>query len=105
MNLTSVQSAPIFVSKPHFLDADEYYINNVHGLTPPDRKKHDIFLQVEPKSGMTVNARKCLQVNAKVEPMMMLYPNLRETYFPVAWFSEYGKIDKKDANDLNLGMD
>ena len=38
---------PIFVSKPHFLDANEYYSNDINGPSS-NRDKHDSFLNVEP---------------------------------------------------------
>ena len=38
---------PIFVSKPHFLDADKYYSNDINGPSS-NRDKHDSFLNVEP---------------------------------------------------------
>ena len=35
------------MSKPHFLDADEYYSNDINGPSS-NRDKHDSFLNVEP---------------------------------------------------------
>lgn len=46
-DLLSFLDVPIFVSKPHFLDADEYYNNDINGPSS-DRNKHDSFLNVEP---------------------------------------------------------
>ena len=40
---------PVFVSKPHFLDADESYLHGVNGLHP-NRSINDSFLEVEPVS-------------------------------------------------------
>ena len=45
-----ILDVPIFVSKPHFLDADESYRENVSGLSNPDPKIHDSYLCVEPVS-------------------------------------------------------
>ena len=52
LNLTAVfvQNAPIFASKPHFLDADPGYRDNVTGLVP-DRSIHDSNLDIEPITG------------------------------------------------------
>ena len=44
-----LSDVPVFVSKPHFLDADKHYLENVTGLKPI-RNKHDAFLNVEPVS-------------------------------------------------------
>ena len=35
------------MSKPHFLDANEYYSNDINGPSS-NRDKHDSFLNVEP---------------------------------------------------------
>lgn len=41
--------APVFVSKPHFLDADKSYLDGVIGLHP-NLSTDDAFLEVEPVS-------------------------------------------------------
>ena len=41
------QDAPVFASKPHFLDADPDYLKNVTGLHP-NRSIHDSYLVIEP---------------------------------------------------------
>ena len=52
LNLTSVfpENAPVFASKPHFLDAFAGYWANVSGMDP-DRYLHDSHLDVEPITG------------------------------------------------------
>ena len=52
LNLTAVftQNAPVFASKPHFLDAYPGYVDNVTGLYP-NRDLHDSYLDVEPITG------------------------------------------------------
>ena len=52
LNLTAVfeENAPVFASKPHFLDADKGYLNNVTGMDPV-RSLHDSNLDVEPITG------------------------------------------------------
>ena len=42
--------APVFGSKPHFLDCDESLFKAVDGISPPDRSKHDIVGDIEPVS-------------------------------------------------------
>ena len=44
------ENAPVFASKPHFLDADESYLKNIIGLDPV-RSLHDSYLDVEPITG------------------------------------------------------
>ena len=52
LNLTAVfeESAPVFASKPHFLDADKGYLDNVTGMDPV-RSLHDSYLDIEPITG------------------------------------------------------
>lgn len=37
-----------------------------------------------------MNAEKRLQVNVRISDVLLLYPNINVTYFPVAWFEEVG---------------
>ena len=52
LNLTAVypENLPFFISKPHFLDADPGYRENVSGMHP-NRSKHDSFLDIDPLTG------------------------------------------------------
>jgi len=43
----------MYISKPHFLDADNEILNGVIGLSP-DPEKHDTFLDFHPVSRSTV---------------------------------------------------
>jgi len=40
--------APVYASKPHFLDCDKSLLEAVKGISPPVRSKHDIIGDVEP---------------------------------------------------------
>ena len=42
--------APVYGSKPHFLDCDESLLEAVEGISPPDKRVHDIIVDVEPVS-------------------------------------------------------
>ena len=42
--------APVFGSKPHFLDCDPSLYNAIEGISPPDRDKHDVVVDIEPVS-------------------------------------------------------
>eukprot|EP01114_Cavostelium_apophysatum_P019551 TRINITY_DN6337_c0_g1_i1.p1 TRINITY_DN6337_c0_g1~~TRINITY_DN6337_c0_g1_i1.p1 ORF type:complete len:506 (+),score=96.29 TRINITY_DN6337_c0_g1_i1:35-1552(+) len=92
INITSASSsAPVFLSKPHFLDADPCYREAVVGMAP-NRTLHDINIDVEPITGKTMSAQKRLQVNVKVDPVVLLYQNITETYVPVVWIEEIATI-------------
>ena len=66
MNLTAAVLAPIFASKPSFLDAEEWLIDEVSGLPPAEKETMDTNIWVEPHTGVLVKALKQLQVNIMV---------------------------------------
>lgn len=39
--------APVFMSFPHFFNADEYYLNAIEGMSP-NKEKHQFFMTFEP---------------------------------------------------------
>jgi hypothetical protein len=39
---------PILISQPHFLNAEEKFINAIKGMSKPDRSIHDSFLKIYP---------------------------------------------------------
>jgi hypothetical protein len=46
---TCRHGAPAFISNPHFLDADPYYVSQVSGLQP-EVDKHQFYITLEPVS-------------------------------------------------------
>eukprot|EP01104_Vermistella_antarctica_P017998 TRINITY_DN6538_c0_g1_i1.p1 TRINITY_DN6538_c0_g1~~TRINITY_DN6538_c0_g1_i1.p1 ORF type:complete len:578 (+),score=110.87 TRINITY_DN6538_c0_g1_i1:159-1892(+) len=104
-NLTAAsQGAPIFISKPHFLDADPYYLSMLEGISPPNATIHDTFLDVEPNTGLVMNAAKRLQMNVMVQPLLLLYPNITTTYVPVFWVQEGGALNEDQASALHSSL-
>lgn len=61
-NLTQVATLPLFISKPHFLDADPWYVSSVVGMQP-NREIHDVYLDVEPNTGALFRVRNRCQTN------------------------------------------
>ncbi|CAG2169576.1 unnamed protein product [Oppiella nova] len=54
--------APIFISNPHFLKADPYYLTTVSGLKP-DSDAHQSFLDIEPQTGTPIELGLRVQIN------------------------------------------
>jgi len=46
--------APIYGCKPHFLDCDDSLQKTVKGISPPDRDRDDILVDIEPVSVINV---------------------------------------------------
>jgi hypothetical protein len=60
-NLTTVAGAPLFASKPHFLDGDRSLAGSVVGMLPR-KEVHDTYLDIEPNTGELARAHKRLQL-------------------------------------------
>jgi len=108
LNLTrGYYGAEIFITKPHFLDADPILLNGVNGLSPPDSDKHDTTIDVEPNSGFVMRAFKRMQINVRMYPFptwclfpFIEFPNITSGYWPVAWFEESGEIPDDKSHDF-----
>lgn len=50
LNVTACKvGAPVFLSFPHFYNADPYYVNAVEGMNPT-KEEHELYITVEPVS-------------------------------------------------------
>lgn len=58
----------MFLSYPHFHDADPTYLSQVDGLKP-EKDKHELYLVLEPKSGLLLDMAARLQSNILIEPI------------------------------------
>ncbi|CAL8110768.1 unnamed protein product [Orchesella dallaii] len=95
--------APIWMSTPYFLDGDAGYLAD-SGLPDPDREKHQTLLDIEPNTGVLLNAHKRIQVNVYINntiPGVNAYRNLKEEFlFPLLWADESAAMDPENADDL-----
>jgi len=79
-------NAPIYMSMPHFLDADPYFLAQVEGLEP-EASKHEFYLDVEPRTGSPVSLAARVQLNVAISkpPGLVRFRNVPEIMFPVFW--------------------
>lgn len=79
-------NAPIYISMPHFLDADPYFLSRVNGLSP-DRDKHEFYIDLEPRTGSPVTLAARVQLNVAISkpPGLVRFRNVPEIMFPVFW--------------------
>ena len=90
--------APIYVSLPHFLDADEYYLEQVDGLKP-NRSLHEFYIDVESTlHSVPVGAKARLQLNVATPELR--FRNIPNAMIPVLWQEVTFKIDKPVATML-----
>lgn len=92
------QDAPIVMSQPHFFEAPDY----VHGVIGmhPDAAVHQTILDVEPFTGVTLNASKRIQVNMYVQKLES-YKDTKHLnnsiVFPISWVDEHAAIPDDEA--------
>jgi len=95
--------APVFVSQPHFYQADPYYVNHVHGLQPKE-ELHGTFFRIEPRSGVPTDVVARFQINVMVAPVngLTLLEDVSTTFIPVMWFENKAGIPKKLVSKMSL---
>jgi len=81
--------APIILSWPHFLYANQSYINSVKGLQP-DADRHSFYFEVQPVTGTTLAAKARVQINLGIKnnPAFSAVKNVKDTVLPLLWFEE-----------------
>ena len=95
--------APIFISKPHFFDADPYYLTTVGGLTP-NSSLHQTFLDVEPITGIPIELDLKVQINVHIEPLVnhfKQYRKMPKIHIPVLWQEFAIHVTDQIANKLH----
>ncbi len=95
-NMTAAQGIPLFLSKPHFLDADSS-LGTGMGISTADPEKHDTFLDVEPITGAVMNAKKRLQINLQVQASDYFSKDIMDEILPLVWVEEGGSIQPDQA--------
>eukprot|EP01117_Protostelium_nocturnum_P012466 TRINITY_DN459_c1_g1_i1.p1 TRINITY_DN459_c1_g1~~TRINITY_DN459_c1_g1_i1.p1 ORF type:complete len:497 (+),score=126.34 TRINITY_DN459_c1_g1_i1:1875-3365(+) len=100
-NLTNVfQGTPIFLSSPHFLDADPFYLSQVDGLQP-NRSLHETSLDIDPITGITLSVRKRLQIVCQMGSSFVSNPDFKPAYIPVMWADLSSELTKDVADQIS----
>ncbi|CAH0712801.1 unnamed protein product, partial [Brenthis ino] len=84
-------NAPVYLSYPHFYNAEPSLLERFEGLQP-DKKKHESYFLLQPKIGVPLEAQVRVQLNIKVDQA----PNIKvnnihkfpDIVFPVMWVQE-----------------
>lgn len=105
MDLMPCVGAPVYGSKPHFLDSDAELIDSIVGLNP-NRSLHDVYVNFELRSGTPLSAAKRLQFSMSFEPieeyeMMSKFPTL---LMPLFWVEEGVQLNKTYTNLLKYQL-
>lgn len=96
---------PVFMSMPHFCHVDPAVAAQTTGVSPCDEGTHDLWLGVEPVTGITMAARKRLQVSSAFDGRhSSLDGNLRSTILPMFWAEEAGEVGEAQAKQIRSSM-
>lgn len=93
---------PVVVSFPHFYLADPSIQSSVYGLHPVP-EEHQTAVDVEPWTGLVLQAYKRLQINMYITKIegISLTADVPSVFLPVFWLNESAVIDDKHAAMLH----
>jgi hypothetical protein len=108
LNLTSVyEGLNLFLSKPHFLGADETLTSSVYGLNP-DTNLHQTYYLIEPISGSTFESFVRIQSNFYISPISFTRSGISEVWFedlsPVYLPLMWSETHYKNSEELSLSI-
>lgn len=86
--------APLFLSQPHFYNADPVLVDAVRGLHP-NPEEHSLFLDIHPVTGIPMNCSVKLQLSLFVKEVKGIGQtgNIRPVVLPLLWFGESGAME------------
>jgi len=108
LNLTTVVGAPVFFSKGHFLDADPSLFEYIENMTMPDPAVDDIYIDVEPITGVAFVTYKMSQINIHVGALVQeqLIVNMtRQWIHPLIVVSQNSRLVDSQIADLKDALD
>lgn len=88
------QNSPVFISHPHFYNADPVLLNFVMGLSPTE-EEHGLFIDIHPETGIPMNVSIRLQLNLFMKTVSGITETgkISDVVMPMIWFEESGYID------------
>ncbi|XP_065707773.1 scavenger receptor class B member 1 [Patagioenas fasciata] len=95
LNVSSCRhDAPMFISHPHFYNADPSLLDAVEGLQP-SKDKHGLFLDIHPMTGIPMNCSIKLQLNLYIKQVVGIVQTgrIKPVVLPLLWFGESGHIE------------
>ncbi|CAG9862240.1 unnamed protein product [Phyllotreta striolata] len=95
--------SPTFLSFPHFYQADPYYRNAIKGMKP-DKTKHEMYITIEPKSGVIMDIQIVMQINMLLQPIPNIgfYEKSPKVFLPLFYFTQNIYLKDDIASSLRL---
>ncbi|GAB6030883.1 scavenger receptor class B, member [Chamberlinius hualienensis] len=96
---------PIYLSQPHFYQADESFVKAFDGLEP-NSNLHSTFALVEPLTGVPMSVSAKLQLNAYIEqvPNFGMFSEMPTMIFPLIWTEEAVTLDEKMVDTFKSAL-
>ncbi|XP_063223832.1 sensory neuron membrane protein 1-like [Bacillus rossius redtenbacheri] len=87
----------VILSYPHLYMADPEYLKYAVGMSPA-RRRHETFLEVEPRTGVPLRGSKKVQLNMFLTriPEVTVFRNVSEGLFPAMWLDEGIEVNDKN---------
>ena len=94
--------SPVFVSRPHFYQADPSYLHQFQTGLQPSADKHNSVLWMEPVSSIPGKVNIRLQLNILLKPVegINLFKDVQEVMFPVLWFESLAELPEGSLDML-----
>ncbi|XP_051539823.1 scavenger receptor class B member 1-like isoform X1 [Myxocyprinus asiaticus] len=102
---TCRHNSPVFISHPHFYNADPVLLDTVNGLSP-NEEEHGLFIDVHPETGVPINVSIRLQLNLLMKNVSGISETgkITEVVMPMIWFEESGYIDGPVLNTFRTNL-
>ena len=100
-------NAPVYVSLPHFLHADQLYSDALTGISKPNETIHGTYVYLEPITGFIFGAAKRVQFNflmRKSNLVKQMNKLPKETYLPMFWYEITVEVDQASALEWQFTM-
>ncbi|XP_008572508.1 PREDICTED: scavenger receptor class B member 1 isoform X1 [Galeopterus variegatus] len=87
-------NAPLFLSHPHFYNADPVLAEAVLGLHP-NQEEHSLFLDLHPVTGIPMNCSVKLQLSLYIKAIRGIGQTgkIEPVVLPLLWFAESGTME------------
>ncbi|XP_058897049.1 scavenger receptor class B member 1 isoform X2 [Kogia breviceps] len=87
-------NAPLFLSHPHFYNADPVLAEAVSGLHP-NPEEHSLFLDIHPVTGIPMNCSVKLQLSLYIKSVKGIGQTgkIEPVILPLMWFGESGAME------------
>uniref|UniRef100_A0A8D3A895 Scavenger receptor class B member 1 n=1 Tax=Scophthalmus maximus TaxID=52904 RepID=A0A8D3A895_SCOMX len=106
LNVSSCRhNSPVFISHPHFFNADPVLLDYVQGLHPTE-EEHGLFIDIHPQTGVPLNVAIRLQLNLYMKQVSGITETgkMSEVVMPMIWFEESGYIDGPILNTFHTNL-